>query len=42
MGPKKPEEKPKAKRSPEVSGFEGTWDALDDLFESVSLKDLLD
>jgi hypothetical protein len=29
------------KKAPEIPGFEGTRDALDDLFESKSLKDLL-
>lgn len=29
------------KKSPEIPGFEGTRDELDDLFESKSLKDLL-
>jgi hypothetical protein len=29
------------KATPEIPGFEGTRDALDNLFESVSLKDLL-
>lgn len=37
-----PDEEESEELPREIPGFEGTRDALDDLFESVSLKDLLD